>query len=928
MATAETIPTISKLQPVQDFNYLREKGLKYIQQLSGKLWTDHNLHDPGITIMEVLCYALMDLGYRSAFNIKDIITENDGTPVQNAFHTAANIFTTNPVTVNDYRKLLIDIPGIRNAWLFTNDADGNVFDERVKLFAYCKEGELIYESEIATKISVPAEQEHARKQEQVHIKGIYAVKLELDEHPLYGDLNSSIVTMKITKGDLAGYQLEITFPVWDSVDKNGQELITLFSASKLDSIKVELIKDVNLDDQKFKDLLRSAWSTTWAVKYGTETRVLDNVKVKVLKAPIEKQGLVKGQLLLTELNTPTANEIMRRFAQRPSAMFTIFEQVRNTLMVNRNLSEDFLYEIRIIDTEDLSICIDVDVDTNADLETIQAQIFMRVENYLLPPVRFSTLPELLESGIPVEEIFSGPVLQHGFLTDKAIEDANLKSEYYTSDIISLIMEIPGVQNIRNFNFFVSENGVLKNQPDSWRIKVTGNHKLRLSRDKCKILFYKNGLPLTAKFWESINKLRLINNLQNFRKQKNVTSDLPVPSGKFRNLEKHYSILTEFPRVYLLNENKDDLAKTVSTERLAQVKQLEAYLTFFDQLIADYFSQLSQVKNLLSWNDCKSTYQSQFFYDDTSASVLFNDVEYIKDKGGLKTIAESKTIFRDRRNRILDHLIARFAENFSDYAIHMYALPDELTISDEEVSDKLISDKIKLLQNYPGISKNRSGAFDYSFADADPLNTINVSGYAKRMRSLLGMNTEKTQSLKDLDENDQEGGFHLIEHLLLRPQKEGDQLLSVCLDSNCDHCGDEDPYSFKISIILPYWLNRFKNIPFRNYMEILFRSEAPAHIMLKICWVDKKEMENFESAYSDWVIQKAQYIKNLPSASANQQKKYTDSLAKLITVLEALRTDFPAATLHDCGDRDEANESRVFLGQTVLGTFNPTQSDDV
>jgi hypothetical protein len=928
LASVKTISASAKLLPVQDFEYLRENGLKYIQQLSGKLWTDHNLHDPGITIMEVLCYALMDLGYRSAFPVQDIITESDGTPVQNAFHTAANIFTTNAVTVNDYRKLLIDIPGIRNAWLFTKNADGNVFDEGVKLFAHCKESELIYESEIATKIPIPAEQEHALTQEQVYIKGLYAVKLELDEHPLYGDMNSSVVTMKITKGDLTGYHLEITFPAWDSTDKSGKELITLFSAPKIDSVKVELIKDANLDDQKFKELLRSAWNTNWTLKYGTETRILDNVKVKVLKAPIENQGLVKGQLLLAELNTSTANEIIRRFVQRPVAMFAIFDQVRSTLMANRNLAEDFLYDIRIIDTEDLAICIDVDVDTNADLETIQAQIFKVVENYLLPPVRFSTLPELLKSGTPVEEIFSGPVLQHGFLTDKTIQEADLKSEYYISDIISLIMDIPGVQNIRNFNFSISENGTLKNQPDAWRIKITPNHKLRLARDKCKILFLKNGLPLTARFWESINKLRLLNNLQNFRKQKNVSGDLPVPSGKFRNLDKHYSILTEFPRVYLLNENKDDLAKTFSPERLAQVKQLEAYLTFFDQLIANYFSQLNQVKSLLSWNDCKNTYQSQFFYDDISASVLFNDVEYLREGGGMQTIAESKSVFRDRRNRILDHLIARFAENFNDYAIHMYALPDELTISDEEVSDKLITDKIKLLQNYPSISKGRSGAYNYSLSDADPVNTSNISGYGKRMRSLLGMDIEKTQSLKGLAANDQQGGFHLLEHLLLRPQKDGDQLLSVCLDSNCDHCGDEDPYSFKISIILPYWLNRFKNIPFRNYMETLFRSEAPAHIILKICWVDKKEMENFEAAYADWIIQKAQYVENLPSPSASQQKKYSDSLAKLIIVLEALRTDFPAATLHDCEDRDEANENRVFLGQTVLGTFNPTQSDDV
>lgn len=92
MPSAENISTALQLTPTQNFAYLREKSLQYVQQLSGKLWTDHNLHDPGITILEVLCYALMDLGYRNNFEIKDLITTQDGSVINNSFHTAANIF--------------------------------------------------------------------------------------------------------------------------------------------------------------------------------------------------------------------------------------------------------------------------------------------------------------------------------------------------------------------------------------------------------------------------------------------------------------------------------------------------------------------------------------------------------------------------------------------------------------------------------------------------------------------------------------------------------------------------------------------------------------------------------------------------------------------------------------------------------------------
>ena len=36
-------------------------------------WTDHNVHDPGITTLEMLGYALTDLGYRASFPIQDLL---------------------------------------------------------------------------------------------------------------------------------------------------------------------------------------------------------------------------------------------------------------------------------------------------------------------------------------------------------------------------------------------------------------------------------------------------------------------------------------------------------------------------------------------------------------------------------------------------------------------------------------------------------------------------------------------------------------------------------------------------------------------------------------------------------------------------------------------------------------------------------------
>ncbi len=62
-----------------DFSFLRQKGLEYIEHLSHYLWTDYNTHDPGITILEMLAYAITELGARIEMPMENILaSENAG----------------------------------------------------------------------------------------------------------------------------------------------------------------------------------------------------------------------------------------------------------------------------------------------------------------------------------------------------------------------------------------------------------------------------------------------------------------------------------------------------------------------------------------------------------------------------------------------------------------------------------------------------------------------------------------------------------------------------------------------------------------------------------------------------------------------------------------------------------------------------------
>lgn len=101
---------IDKPLPItQDFNLLKNEGLAHIQKITGNEWTNLNPSDPGITILDQLCYALTELGYCNNFPIEDILTDADNKLIlKDQFYLPEEILTTSPVTIADYIKYIID----------------------------------------------------------------------------------------------------------------------------------------------------------------------------------------------------------------------------------------------------------------------------------------------------------------------------------------------------------------------------------------------------------------------------------------------------------------------------------------------------------------------------------------------------------------------------------------------------------------------------------------------------------------------------------------------------------------------------------------------------------------------------------------------------------------------------------------------------
>lgn len=131
---------------------LRQQALEAYQRLSGKIWTDFNAHDPGVTITEVLHYALTEFDYRLRFPLQDYLTGSDGVfrPEEYGLFLPASVFPVAPVTADDYRKYLLGrLPDIENVWIGTDGGkpDRYVFYVEPALF-----GQAPPESEIGREI--------------------------------------------------------------------------------------------------------------------------------------------------------------------------------------------------------------------------------------------------------------------------------------------------------------------------------------------------------------------------------------------------------------------------------------------------------------------------------------------------------------------------------------------------------------------------------------------------------------------------------------------------------------------------------------------------------------------------------------------------------------------------------------------------------
>lgn len=779
-----------------DFSGLRGKGVSFLQALSRDAWTDYNLHDPGVTLLETLCYGLTDLVYRTDFDVADYLTDESGgiNYHEQALFPPQDIFPCAPVTDVDFCKLIYDrLAMVDDVWI-TSNRPGGAAD------------------------------------------GLFRVYIKPHE-------------------------------------------------SLLDA----------------------------------------------------------GQAICEELR----------------------QDVLTLLSQHRNLCRD-VDKVCIVRSEPYTLGGEIEIDDSRPAPEIYAEIYFLCAKAISSGGQIMRFEEALNQGMSWENLLSGPLTTHGYIRDSHFDKNNYDVDVVK--LITLVRHIPGVKQVKKLCLLDANE------------RPVSQISLSRSGEVCPVLAFPGSEPalqaLSLVRGKGTGQLAPRQYALQFREQVtlylrklefehdafrnnvgNLQRLIRLPQGQYRDVAEYSSVGEHTPAIYGINHY--GVPRSDPPEVHARARQLKAYLYPFEQLMANYLASLQGIKQLYSIDGgLDKTYFAQFLGDSQVPNL---EVLYAGNAGPSQVAAvlREQDAFADRRNRVLDSLLAIYGEVFPADAMRRYDVYHA-----EDIELHLIDCKIRLLNQLCQLSANRGNAMNMQAGYWQGYNYASIQHRIQLLcgasedaigRSLItGINNDKVQFISDkrylerlaqpevgynqtvalprddsaasdhaaalqhdavspallmagvhranyrvLPVDDKQGwlclnvegercwpitlqpledlprfgqhlmdrlislskgceGFHLLEHLLLRPR-----------GGNSGRELAHDFHAHRVSVILPGFTARFADVDCRAWVEELIAQNLPAHILPDFYWLDFAFMAQFELRYHHWL--------ELMAAVSNGDDELTDRL---------------------------------------------------
>ena len=430
---------------------------------------------------------------------------------------------------------------------------------------------------------------------------------------------------------------------------------------------------------------------------------------------------------------PTIIENMVALADKDKineAYQKINDKIKETFYNYRFIGVD-IDKINFLQPREVFIVAEIKVSKDVDPEEIIAKIYFEITNYFTQVIKFESPVELFNRSFNLVNIFDGPLLDKGVIQNNVFQDQTMEAN--ENNIITLIKKIPGLKEVIHFSF----NEVVEKEEGS-NLRISENEYFTINHlsdlNKLKISTEDQEIKINKSFFDSLYREMISPSRPSNEAELSEITNKNL-HGKYRSIDVYHTIQNHFPVIYGLGV--EGLAASEGEQRVAQLKQLKAYLLGFEQIMANYLSQLNATSQLFSNKideNNAQTYFSQAILNATGAKEILTFFNAIEDEiiddekaitvliNSLNKIAESDNTFNERKNAFLDHLLARFNISLNHYPIDLFEQVYG-TKRTSKITNTLIW-KSEILQNIDLITKNRLKAPAYN-AHTQHFDFINI-----------------------------------------------------------------------------------------------------------------------------------------------------------------------------------------------------------
>ena len=919
LKTNTTIPKVVSSQDDLDFQFLKKIGIEYIESLGGNLWTDYNTHDPGITILDMLCYTISDLGNRIELPIEHILSKQDGSGFDSQFYTAQEILPNRATTALDYRKLFINIDGVRNCWLRKHAR---------KVYVDCKHDILSYNPNAYPGL-LP------QYQREFEMKGLYDLLVDFDiSDELVKDSPEYLAEIVLIKNKIREcYQANrnLCEDLINIIEIKEQPFsICAKIEVEKEAIEEQVHAKVLFEIQKYFSPQVAFYSLKQMLKKKYDT-------TEIFDGPLLEYSYTEGSETFSGIHFIDTNEL------RNSSLRT---QIRLSDIMNIISSIDGVKEI-------IDITIGKCDGTNSD------EWVLCVTDGMRPVICDKSVFNYTKDVLPLIVTQSK--------VDTYLDELQAQFQMNRRQTIGGGLDLPEGKYLDTDWYTTMQNDF----PDTYGIGIYGlpstatiERKSQAKQLKAYLLFFDQ---ILASYFAQLGVVKDLLAIDGQLKRTYYTQAVKDLQG----FDELVDVLVDYPTNddLLLSENLFGDLDNIN-ERRNQL--LDHLIARFAEKFSEYTFLMNSIYGSASTElivTAKQSFLNDYVNISSNRGGAFN---YYKQLPSNLWDTDNVSGSEERIARLVGFKGKDFwRRNVSNSYVEIYSVViGTQTFYRWKIRD--VASNI-ILSSTVDFTNRSKASVDLNLAvlmiiqtkEADVENLYNANGFADGVpvgnllikKSIANEWTFDVRNLESLTPSFviakhlttyvdalpvtgakllkdamlaiiefmkfvfSEEGIFIVEHMLLRPDVtndlvNSDQFMSVELD-DCVDCACIDPYSYRVSVVLPGYTNRFANMNFRDFMENLIREELPAHILPKICWVGERkgqvvdlenELVTFEKTYKEFLINRTN----------SEQAQHAATLIPFIDALESLHSIYPYGQLYDCESEDI--NGKIILGRTNLGTL--------